>query len=221
MTQPLLRKRNRRTAARPALASAGLPFEAGGLVAGVDEAGRGPLAGSVVAAAVILDPLRPIAGLADSKVLPEAERVRLAAQIRGCALAYGIGTADPAEIDALNILEATWLAMRRALLGLRIAPRHVQFDGNRAPSLAGLGFSCTFETIVAGDASVAAISAASILAKTTRDAWMCAVDARYPQYGFVRHKGYPTPDHLEALARFGPTPLHRRSFAPVKSIIRR
>jgi ribonuclease HII len=193
----------------------------GGWVAGVDEAGRGPLAGPVVAAAVILDPARPIDGLADSKVLPESERTRLALQIRRDALACGIGMADHAEIDALNILEATWLAMRRALLGLHVLPQHVQVDGNRVPSLAGLDFSCSVEAIVAGDAHVAAISAASILAKTTRDAWMHAVDARYPQYGFVRHKGYPTREHLQALARFGPTPLHRLSFAPVRSLMRR
>jgi len=190
---------------------------AAGFVAGVDEAGRGPLAGPVVAAAVILDPARPIRGLADSKTLEEAERDRLAPEIRAQALAFGLGFADHAEIDVLNILEATWLAMRRALLALRVPPGHVQFDGNRAPSLAGLGFSCSFEVIVKGDAKIPAISAASILAKTTRDAWMSAIDARYPGYGFARHKGYPTPEHLAALARLGPTPLHRRSFAPVKS----
>ena len=194
-----------------------MPLQASGLVAGVDEAGRGPLAGPVIAAAVILDTARPIAGLADSKALEEAERERLAREIRARALAFGIGVADHAEIDVLNILEATWLAMRRALLALRLSPQHVQFDGNRCPSLAGLGFSCTFEAIVAGDAKIAAISAASILAKTVRDEWMRAVDPLYPEYGFARHKGYPTPGHIEALKRFGPTPLHRRSFAPVKS----
>ena len=192
-------------------------MSSGRWVAGVDEAGRGPLAGPVVAAAVILDPDRPIAGLADSKVLAAAERERLVREIRDRALAFGVGFADHAEIDSINILEATWLAMRRALLGLRLAPHHLQFDGNRAPSLEGLGFSCTCETIVSGDAKIPAISAASILAKTTRDAWMLEVDALYPEYGFARHKGYPTAEHRQALAKWGPTPLHRRSFAPVKS----
>lgn len=202
-------------------ASAGNTLGASGLVAGVDEAGRGPLAGPVVAAAVILDPRRPIIGLADSKTLEEAHRERLAREIRASALACGLGFADHAEIDALNILEATWLAMRRALIALRIPPGHVQFDGNRAPSLAKLGFPCTCETIVRGDAKIPAISAASILAKTTRDAWMRVVEEHYPGYGFARHKGYPTAEHLAALARLGPTPLHRRSFAPVKSAISR
>ncbi len=221
MTRHPAGKPRRRTAPCPATRPPGPSRHPGCRVAGVDEAGRGPLAGPVVAAAVILDPARPIDGLADSKVLPESERTRLALQIRRDALACGIGIADHAEIDALNILEATWLAMRRALLGLHVLPQHVQVDGNRVPSLAGLDFSCSVEAIVAGDAHVAAISAASILAKTTRDAWMHAVDARYPQYGFVRHKGYPTREHLQALARFGPTPLHRLSFAPVRSLMRR
>lgn len=191
--------------------------EAGTLIAGVDEAGRGPLAGPVMAAAVILDPARPIDGLGDSKTIPAPERERLALLIRERALAWGIGAADAAEIDALNILEATHLAMRRALQALALPPAHVQFDGNRAPSLAGLGFRATLEVIVGGDALVPAIGAASILAKTTRDAWMLEAAQIYPGYGFEQHKGYGTPEHFQALARLGPTPLHRRSFAPLKS----
>ena len=187
------------------------------LLAGVDEAGRGPLAGPVVAAAVIL-PLAPaIEGLDDSKRLAPAARARLAVQIRAGALAWGLGWADPAEIDALNILEATLLAMRRALLALPIHPRAVQVDGNRAPSTAGLGLCGPLTTIVRGDAREAAIAAASILAKTWRDAFMVAADAREPGYGFARHKGYGTPQHLQALRRQGPCPLHRRSFEPVRS----
>ena len=187
------------------------------LVAGVDEAGRGPLAGPVVAAAVILPPVRCIRGLADSKTLDAEQRERLAPRIRARAVACGVGWADVAEIDALNILAATLLAMRRALAGLGVAPRHVRIDGNRAPSLDGLGFSCTCETIVKGDAKEADIAAASILAKTWRDRWMTAADARHPGYGFAVHKGYATPAHLEALRRLGPCPLHRRSFEPLRS----
>jgi ribonuclease HII len=186
--------------------------------AGVDEAGRGPLAGPVVAAAVILPPKRCIRGLDDSKALDAAERERLAALVRARSVAWGIGWASACEIDALNILQATHLAMRRALLALPSAPRHVRIDGNRAPSLAGLGFSCTYETIVQGDANDAGIAAASILAKTWRDRWMEAVDARYPGYGFASHKGYGTPEHHAALARLGPCCLHRRSFEPVRSV---
>ena len=185
-------------------------------VAGVDEAGRGPLAGPVVAAAVILHPQRRIRGLADSKVLTAAERARLAALIRARALAFGIGWADRDEIDALNILQATLLAMRRALLALPVAPTHVRVDGDRCPCLADLAFPCTLEAIVAGDASVAAISAASILAKTTRDAMMNALDACYPGFELARHKGYGTPAHLRALRRRAPSPLHRRSFRPLR-----
>lgn len=186
-------------------------------VAGVDEAGRGPLAGPVVAAAVILPPVRVIRGLDDSKALDADERERLAERIRARAVAWGLGWSDASEIDALNILEATHLAMRRALLSLGIAPRHVRIDGNRAPSFEGLGFSCTYETIVKGDANDAAIAAASILAKTWRDRWMQEADQRHPGYGFAIHKGYGTPLHLAALSRLGACPLHRRTFEPVRS----
>jgi ribonuclease HII len=185
-------------------------------VAGVDEAGRGPLAGPVVAAAVILDPRRRIRGLADSKVLPAAERERLALIIRARALAWAIGWADRDEIDCLNILEATLLAMRRALLALPVAPTHVRIDGNRCPSLADLPLACTLEAIIAGDASVAAISAASILAKTYRDAMMQALDRCYPGFALGVHKGYGTPAHLDALRLREPSPLHRRSFSPLR-----
>ena len=188
------------------------------LVAGVDEAGRGPLAGPVFAAAVILDPARPIAGLADSKKLSAKARDTLAPLIRERAVAWGVGLADAAEIDALNILGGTWLAMRRALLALAVKPAHVLVDGNRCPPAGGLGFDCTWQAEVRGDARIAEISAASILAKTDRDAWMCRAAQVYPGYGFERHKGYPTPSHVQALARLGPCPLHRRSFAPVKSL---
>ena len=180
------------------------------LVAGVDEAGRGPLAGPVVAAAVILNPDAPIAGLADSKVLSAVRREVLAAAIRGRALAWCVALADVAEIDGLNILGATMLAMRRAVEGLDPSPDEALIDGNRCPPLA-----CRARAIVKGDRDVASISAASILAKTARDAMLIELDARYPAYGFARHKGYPTPDHLAALTRFGPCPAHRRSFAPV------
>ena len=186
-------------------------------VAGVDEAGRGPLAGPVVAAAVILHPQRRIRGLADSKILPPAERARLAALIRTRALAFGLGWADRDEIDCLNILEATLLAMRRALLALPVAPTHVRVDGNRCPCIADLALPCTLEAIVAGDASVAAISAASILAKTHRDAMMGALDACYPGFELAVHKGYATPAHLDVLRGRTPSPQHRRSFAPVKA----
>ncbi len=185
-------------------------------VAGVDEAGRGPLAGPVVAAAVILDRRRRIRGLADSKVLSAAERARLAPIIRGRALAFGIGWADRDEIDSLNIFQATMLAMRRALLALPVAPTHVRIDGNRCPDLRDLPFGCTFEAIVGGDARVAAISAASILAKTCRDAMMQALDACYPGFELAIHKGYCTPAHLDALRDRVPSPLHRRSFSPVR-----
>jgi ribonuclease HII len=185
-------------------------------VAGVDEAGRGPLAGPVVAAAVILDPRRRIRGLADSKVLTAAERARLAPLIRTRALAFGIGWADRDEIDSLNIFQATMLAMRRALLALPVAPTHVRVDGNRCPCLGDLPFACTFEAIVRGDARVSAISAASILAKTFRDAMMQALDACYPGFELAIHKGYGTPAHLLALRDHAPSPQHRRSFSPVR-----
>lgn len=186
------------------------------LVAGVDEAGRGPLAGPVMAAAVILDPRRPIRGLADSKVLAPEVREELGIAIRARALAWSIAWADREEIDALNILQATLLAMRRALLGLRVAPREIQVDGNRCPSLAGLAEGCRAVPIIKGDALVPAISAASILAKTFRDAHMRTLHDLYPQYGFDSHKGYPTPQHLVALSEHGTCPLHRRSFAPIQ-----
>ena len=185
-------------------------------VAGVDEAGRGPLAGPVVAAAVILDRRRRIRGLADSKVLSPAERDRLAPVIRRRALAFGIGWADRDEIDSLNIFQATMLAMRRALLALPVAPTHVRVDGNRCPHLSDLPFACSFEAIVGGDARVAAISAASILAKTCRDAMMQALDSCYPGFELKAHKGYCTRAHLQALQGRAPSPQHRRSFSPVR-----
>jgi ribonuclease HII len=186
-------------------------------VAGVDEAGRGPLAGPVVAAAVILDPRRRIRGLADSKVLPAPERTRLAGIIRSRSLCWAIGWADRDEIDCLNILQATFLAMRRALLALPVAPTHVRVDGNRCPQIADLPFVCTLEAIIAGDARVAAISAASILAKTHRDAMMQALDGCYPGFALATHKGYGTPEHLDALRTQAPSPQHRRSFRPVRA----
>ena len=185
-------------------------------LAGVDEAGRGPLAGPVVAAAVILNPRRRIRGLADSKALTPLQRAELAPRIRAAALAWSVAWSDREEIDTLNILQATLLAMRRALLGLPISPTRVQVDGNCVPCLADLHLGCTVEAIVAGDASVAAISAASILAKTHRDAMMERLDVCYPGFDFALHKGYATPAHLAALLRRAPSPLHRRSFAPVR-----
>jgi ribonuclease HII len=184
-------------------------------VAGVDEAGRGPLAGPVVAAAVILDPRHRIRGLADSKALSAAERGRLAPLIRARALAWAVGWADRDEIDSLNILQATMLAMRRALLALPVQPTHVRIDGNRCPCISDLPLPCTLEAIVAGDARVAAISAASILAKTCRDAMMEALDRCYPGFELATHKGYGTPAHLNALRARSPSPQHRRSFSPV------
>ncbi len=192
-----------------------LPFAAEArLLAGIDEAGRGPLAGPVVAAAVILDPLRPIPGLADSKVLSEPRREELAAVIRERALAWAIGRAEVGEIERLNILQATLLAMQRAVVGLEPCPDHALVDGNQCPVL-----PCTVEPVVGGDATVAAISAASILAKVVRDTEMVALDAEHPGYGFAAHKGYGTAAHLEALRRLGPCPAHRRSFAPVKALL--
>jgi ribonuclease HII len=183
-------------------------------IAGVDEAGRGPLAGPVVAAAVILDPARPVSGLRDSKLLSAIARGRLAVEIRDRALACAVGVADVAEIDALNILEATMLAMRRAVLALASAPDEAWVDGNRCPRL-----GCPTRAIVKGDRDVAAISAASIIAKTTRDAMLVELDLVYPEYGFGLHKGYGTPRHLAALARHGPCPVHRMSFAPVAQAV--
>lgn len=189
--------------------------EALGLPCGVDEAGRGPLAGPVVAAAVILDPARPIAGLADSKKLTARRRETLAIEIREKALAWCVAEASVAEIDALNILQATLLAMQRAVSGLGCAPAEVLVDGNRCPML-----DLPMRAIVGGDATVAVISAASILAKTVRDAGLLDLHARYPQYGFDRHKGYGTAAHLAALRERGPCPEHRTSFAPVRQAMR-
>jgi ribonuclease HII len=184
------------------------------LVAGVDEVGRGPLAGPVVAAAVILDPARPIVGLADSKKLSEARREALAPIIREQALAWALGRAEVEEIDAINILQASLLAMRRAVLALSVAPEFALIDGNRCPEL-----SCPAEAVVKGDSRVAAISAASIIAKVARDHEMVALDAQYPGYGLAGHKGYPSPAHLAALQQLGVTPIHRRSFAPVRRLL--
>lgn len=184
------------------------------LIAGVDEVGRGPLAGPVIAAAVILDPARPIAGLADSKKLSPARRERLALDIRANALAWALGRAEVAEIDQLNIFQASLLAMRRAVETLPMTPDRVLVDGKHCPPLA-----CPCTAIVKGDATVPAISAASILAKVTRDAELRELHDRYPRYDFARHKGYPTAIHREALRRFGPCPEHRRSFAPVAAAL--
>jgi ribonuclease HII len=184
--------------------------------AGVDEAGRGPLAGPVVAAAVILNPNRRIHGLDDSKVLTAEERERLAPIIRERALAWSVAWADRDEIDTLNILGATFLAMRRALLGLPVCPTHIQVDGNQLPRIEDLKLGCTVESIIEGDARLSSISAASILAKTCRDAMMRKLDACYPGFKFADHKGYSTPEHLAALRSREPSPLHRKSFSPVK-----
>jgi len=192
-----------------------LPWDVPGLVAGVDEAGRGPLAGPVVAAAVILDDLRPIAGLADSKKLSPAKRERLYDEIRAKALCCSVAEASVEEIDRLNILQATLLAMRRAVEGLRLTPAKVLVDGNRLPPLPMLA-----EAIVKGDSKVAAISAASILAKVTRDRWCAQYHAEFPAYGFEGHKGYGTAEHLAALREHGPCPQHRKTFAPVAESLR-
>ena len=193
---------------------ASLPWHTPGLVAGVDEAGRGPLAGPVVAAAVILDDLHPIAGLADSKKLTSARREALFDEIRAKALCCSIAEASVEEIDRLNILQATLLAMRRAVLGLRLKPRMVLVDGNRLPTL-----DMPAEAIVKGDALVPAISAASILAKVHRDRWCVQVDEQFPQYGFAGHKGYGTAVHMAALREHGACIHHRRSFAPVAKVL--
>ena len=184
------------------------------LVAGVDEVGRGPLCGPVVTAAVILDPARPILGLNDSKKLSEARRERLFDEIREKALAWCIGRAEVEEIDRLNILQATFLAMQRAVAGLAVRPSLALIDGNRCPVL-----EVPAAPVVQGDGRVPAIAAASILAKVSRDREMAALDALYPGYGMAGHKGYPTPAQLEALRRLGPTPIHRRSFAPVRALL--
>ncbi len=187
------------------------------LLAGVDEAGRGPLAGPVVAAAVILNPEAPIEGLADSKKLSAKRREVLAEHIRERSLAWSVAWADPAEIDALNVLAATMLAMRRAIIGLAVVPGRVQVDGNRLPSLSFHSTSIEGDAIVGGDNCVAAISAASIIAKTTRDGMMLELDRIYPDYEFARHKGYGTEVHRERLQEFGPCREHRFTFAPVRA----
>lgn len=184
------------------------------LLCGVDEAGRGPLCGPVVAAAVILDPARPIVGLADSKKLSEKRRNALAIEIREKALAWCIAEASVAEIDRLNILHATMLAMQRAVMALGVMPGEVLIDGNRCPAL-----PCPARAIVKGDATEPSISAASILAKTARDALLVELDRRYPQYGLAGHKGYPTAAHLAALKAHGACEIYRTSFGPVRDII--
>lgn len=183
------------------------------LIAGVDEVGRGPLVGAVVTAAVILDPNNPIEGLADSKKLSEKKRLLLAEEIKQKALAWALGRAEPEEIDELNILHATMLAMQRAVENLKIQPHFVLVDGNRIPQL-----PMPAQAVVKGDSLVAEISAASILAKVARDQEMMELDKLYPQYAFAQHKGYPTKLHLEKLAEFGVLPQHRRSFAPVRKL---
>ena len=191
------------------------------LLAGIDEVGRGPLAGPVVAAVVMLDPERPIAGLRDSKKLTAARREQLALLIRERALDFAIGVAQVEEIDAINILQATLLAMRRAVQALRLRPERIIIDGNKAPYLADIVGDCSIETLPGGDDLVPAVSAASIIAKCWRDALMAGLDREYPGFGLAQHQGYPTALHLAALARLGPTPIHRRSFAPVRSLLSR
>ena len=192
-----------------------LVWDVNGLIAGVDEAGRGPLAGPVVAAAVILDDRHAIKGLADSKKLSARRREALFDEIRAKALCCSIAQASVEEIDELNILQATLLAMRRAVMGLRLPPKLVLVDGNRLPVL-----EMRAEAIVKGDAKVPAISAASILAKVSRDRWCLEYHQQFPQYGFDRHKGYGTADHLAALRLHGPCPQHRRTFRPVTDLLR-
>lgn len=196
------------------LESLGPGWDKPGLVAGVDEAGRGPLAGPVVAAAVILDPRKPIRGLADSKAISERKRERLFDEIRDKALCCAIAEASVAEIDTLNILQATLLAMQRAVAGLRLPPHRVVVDGNRLPALA-----VPAAAVVKGDARVPVIAAASILAKVQRDRLCLELHERWPGYGFDAHKGYPTPEHLARLAALGACPAHRRSFAPVRACV--
>jgi ribonuclease HII len=185
------------------------------LVAGVDEVGRGPLAGPVVAAAVILDETRPIEGLADSKTLSARRREELSVLIKERALCWALGRAEVEEIDRLNILQASLLAMQRAVTALALPPHSVMVDGNQPPQL-----NCPVQTVVRGDTTVPAISAASILAKVARDAEMCEMDRCFPGYGFSGHKGYPTSAHLEAMKQLGISPIHRRSFAPVRQLMR-
>lgn len=184
------------------------------LMCGVDEVGRGPLAGAVVTAAVILDPTKPIAGLADSKALSEKKREALFDEIKEKALAWAIGRCEVEEIDELNILQATMTAMQRAVAGLTPQPEHAMIDGNRCPDL-----PCSCEFVIKGDGKVAAISAASIIAKVTRDREMVELDKQYPGYGLAGHKGYPTKAHIAALHELGVTPIHRRSFGPVRKLL--
>ncbi|PIW61064.1 ribonuclease HII [Shewanella sp. CG12_big_fil_rev_8_21_14_0_65_47_15] len=189
------------------------------LIAGVDEVGRGPLVGDVVTAAVVLDPNRPISGLNDSKKLSEKRREALFDEICEKALCYHVGRATPAEIDELNILHATMLAMQRAVAGLNIAPKLVLVDGNRSPAFSHNGLPIASHSIIKGDGLIASISAASIIAKVTRDREMDALDAAYPQYGFAKHKGYPTKAHFEAIALHGVFDQYRKSFKPVKALL--
>ncbi|MDR6963453.1 ribonuclease HII [Shewanella putrefaciens] len=190
-----------------------------GLIAGVDEVGRGPLVGDVVTAAVILDPNQSISGLNDSKKLSEKRREALFDEICEKALCYHIGRASPAEIDELNILHATMLAMQRAVAGLNLAPKLVLVDGNRSPVFSHNSQSIVSHSIIKGDGLIASISAASIIAKVTRDREMDALDAVYPQYGFAKHKGYPTKAHFEAIAEHGVFDQYRKSFKPVKALL--
>ena len=184
------------------------------LLAGVDEVGRGPLAGDVVAAAVILDPHRPVSGLRDSKKLTPRQRETLSIEIRENALAWSLGRASVAEIDSINILQASLLAMKRAVEALALQPEYVLVDGNHLPR-----WSYASEPVVRGDDRIPAIAAASILAKVQRDAEMVALEKTYPGYGLARHKGYPTPEHLAALKQLGVSPIHRKSFAPVRKLL--
>lgn len=186
---------------------------AGALLAGVDEVGRGPLAGDVVAAAVILDPANPIDGLADSKKLSEKQREKLFVEIQAKSLSWSIARASVEEIDSINILQASLLAMHRAVSSLQLQPEHVLVDGNKLPR-----WNYSAEAVIGGDGRVAAIAAASIIAKVTRDREMVVLDAQYPGYGLAGHKGYPTAAHIDALQRLGVTPIHRRSFGPVQKL---
>jgi ribonuclease HII len=185
-----------------------------GNIAGVDEVGRGPLAGNVIAAAVILDPANTISGLADSKVLTASQRIHLFDQIQKKALAFALGKASVIEIDKLNILQASLLAMQRAVSALELHPDFIYVDGNRCPHWA---YPC--QAVVKGDSKIMAIAAASILAKVTRDNEMLELDLIYPGYGLAQHKGYPTPQHLQSLKNLGPCPIHRRSFRPVAALL--
>lgn len=194
--------------------SLALDFSGSQHVAGVDEVGRGPLVGNVVAAAVILNPEKPIAGLADSKKLSAKKREQLYVEIKEKALAWCVASATPAEIDELNILHASMLAMKRAVEGLPIPAEFVYVDGNRCPDL-----NCPSEPVIKGDSKIPEISAASILAKVDRDREMAVLDQQYPEYGFAKHKGYPTALHFEKLAEHGPLPEHRRSFRPVRELL--